>query len=42
MKFGTVMQIAPPPPTGGTPLKFLIFQKQDGGGRHLEKPHKGD
>jgi len=29
------------PPTGGTPLKFQIFQKkQDGGGRHLEKPHK--
>ena len=31
-----------PPPTGDTPLKFRIFQKQDGGGRHLEKPHKGD
>ena len=29
------------PPTGDTPLKFRMFQKkQDGGGRHLEKPHK--
>jgi len=28
------------PPKVDTPLKFRIFQKQDGGGRHLEKPHK--
>ena len=27
------------PPTGDTPLKFRI-KKQDGGGRHLEKPNK--
>jgi len=28
-------------PTGDRPLKFCIFQrKQDGGGRHLEKPQK--
>jgi len=25
---------------GDTPLKFRINKKQDGGGRHLEKPHK--
>jgi len=28
------------PPTEETPLKFRIIKKQDGGGRHLEKPHK--
>jgi len=29
------------PATGDRPLKFCIFQKkQDGGGRHLEKPQK--
>jgi len=28
------------PDTGGRSLKFPIFQKQDGGGRHLEKPQK--
>jgi len=27
------------PPTGDTQLKFRI-KKHDGGGRHLEKPHK--
>jgi len=28
------------PPTGDKPLKFGIKKKQNGGGRHLEKPHK--
>jgi len=28
------------PPAWETPLKFRISRTQDGGGRHLEKPHK--
>ena len=28
------------PPTGDAPLKFGIKKKEDGRGRHLDKPHK--
>jgi len=38
MKFGTVTQIGPD--RGQTVKISNISKKQDGGGRHLEKPHK--
>jgi len=37
MKFGMMTQIGP---RQGHAVKISNLKKQDGGGRHLEKPHK--